>query len=64
MASIPLGKVNRESFGFSIWGPTDELHPFTKSSETGLGYTTDSAALPRGLRQISICVYYLNVQNI
>ncbi len=24
-------------FGFSIGGPTDELHPFTKSSETGLG---------------------------
>ncbi len=28
------------------WGP------FTKSSETGLGYTTDSTALPRGIRQI------------
>ncbi len=25
---------------------------------TGLGYTTDSTALPRGLRQISICVCF------
>ncbi len=25
------------NFGFSIGGPTDELHSFTKSSETGLG---------------------------
>ncbi len=48
-------------FGFSIGGPTDELHPFTKSSETGLGYTTDSTALPRGIRQISICVYNLRM---
>ncbi len=24
-------------FGFSIGGPTDELYPFTKSCETGLG---------------------------
>ncbi len=23
--------------GFNIGGPTDELHPFTKSSEAGLG---------------------------
>ncbi len=36
----------------------DELHPLTNSSEAGLGYTTDSTALPRGIRQISICVYY------
>ncbi len=43
-------------FGFSIGGPTDELHPFTKSSETGVGKTTVSTALSRGIRQISICV--------
>ncbi len=30
------GKSGKLS-GFSIGGPTDELHPFTKSSETGLG---------------------------
>ncbi len=29
-----------------------------KNNETGLGLATDSAALPRGIRQISICVYY------
>ncbi len=45
-------------FGFSIGGAIDELYPFTKSSETGLGYKTDSTALPRGISQISICVYY------
>ncbi len=38
VASRPLGEVNRgKFFGFSIGGPTDELHIFTKSSETGLG---------------------------
>ncbi len=41
-------------FSFSIWGPTDELYPFTKSSETGLGYSTDSTAFPRGRRQVPI----------
>ncbi len=46
---IQSGKL----FGFTIGGPTDELHPFTKSSETGLGQTTDSTALPRGILQIS-----------
>ncbi len=40
--------------GEDIGGPTDELHPFTKSSETGL----DSTALPRGIGPVSICVYY------
>ncbi len=45
-------------FGFSIGGPTDELHFFTKSNETGLGSTINSTALPRGIRQISICAYY------
>ncbi len=35
VASTPLGEVSRES---SSGGPTDELlHPFTQSSETGLG---------------------------
>ncbi len=47
-------------FGFGIRGPTDELHPFTKGSETGLGLTIDSTALPRGMRQISIFVYICN----
>ncbi len=38
VASIPFGEVFVEKmFGFSIGGPTDELHPFTKSSETDLG---------------------------
>ncbi len=41
-------------FGVIIGGTSDELHPFTKSSETCLGLTTDSTALPRGMRQISI----------
>ncbi len=50
-----IGKVVR----FQRRGTTDELHPFTKNSETGLGLTTDSTALPRGIRQFSICVYYL-----
>ncbi len=55
VTSIPLGEVSWEK---RSGGPTDELHPFTKSSETGLGYTTDSTALPRSIRQIAICVYY------
>ncbi len=33
--SIEFSEVSRESF--SIRGPTDELHLFTKSNETGLG---------------------------
>ncbi len=38
VASILLGEVNRESCSVAAYeGPTDELHPFTKSSETGLG---------------------------
>ncbi len=44
---------------FNIGGPTDELHPFTKSSETGLGLSTESTALPSGIRQASIWVYNL-----
>ncbi len=31
---------------------------FTKISENGLGLTTAMTALPRGIRQISIWVYY------
>ncbi len=34
-------------------GGTDELHLFTKSSKTGLGYSTDSAALLSGIRHVS-----------
>ncbi len=49
---------SRKLFGFSKGGPTDGLHPFIKGSKIGLGYTTDSTALPRGIRQVSICVYY------
>ncbi len=41
-------------FGFIIGGPTDELHPFTKSSESGLDYSTDSTALLSGILQDSI----------
>ncbi len=52
LASVPLGKVSREIFS------VDELHPFTKSSETGLGYTANSTAWPRGIRQVSIGVHY------
>ncbi len=52
------GGKSGKLFGFSIGGPTDELHPFTKSSETGLGLTTDSTALPRDMRQISLCDNY------
>ncbi len=38
-------------------GPTDELHPFTKSSEAGLGLSTDSTALLSGnIRQVSMCL--------
>ncbi len=35
---ITLGEVSRESCSVSALGGTiDELHPFTKNSETGLG---------------------------
>ncbi len=37
-------------------GPTDELHPFTKSSEIGLDLTTDSTALLSGMNEVSIFV--------
>ncbi len=38
VASTPLGEVSRESCSVSSFGgPADELHPFTKSSEAGLG---------------------------
>ncbi len=36
-----------------IGAPTDELHPFTKSSATTLGLPTDSTALLNDKRQIS-----------
>ncbi len=39
-------------FGFSIGESTDDLHTFTKSSETGVDETTDTTALPHGIRQI------------
>ncbi len=51
MASL-VGKVVR----FQHRRPTDELYPFTKGSETGLGYKTDSTALHSGMRQVSIFV--------
>ncbi len=38
--------------GFSIGGPTDERHPFTKIRETSLGWTADSTALISGVRQV------------
>ncbi len=37
-----------------VW---EDLHPFTKSSETGLGLSADSTALLSGLREVPICVY-------
>ncbi len=56
VASILLCEVSwGKLFGFIIGGSTDELHPFTKSSETGLGKPTDSTALLSGIREISIC---------
>ncbi len=42
-------------FGCITGGPTDELHLFTKSSETGLGYSADSTDLLGGTRQVLIC---------
>ncbi len=38
---------------FNIGGPTDELHSFIRSSETGLGLVTVLAALFSKIRQIS-----------
>ncbi len=49
--SIPLVEVSRERISVSV---TDEQHRFTKSSEAGLVYTTDTTDWPHGLRQISI----------
>ncbi len=39
-------------FKFCIGGPTDELHPFTNSSETGLGLIINSIALFSVIRQV------------
>ncbi len=51
VASIPLGEVSRESCSVSLYaGHNDEqLQPFTKSSETSLGQSTDSTALLSGI---------------
>ncbi len=38
-------------FGFSSLAA-----PFTKSSETGLGITTESTALLVGIRQVAFCI--------
>ncbi len=55
-----MGKL----FGFNIGrGPTDELHPFTKGNETGMGYKTDLTALHSGIRQVSICVSVTSVMT-
>ncbi len=43
--------------GFIIGGPTDNLHLFTRRSETGLGESIDSTALLSGKRQTSVCGY-------
>ncbi len=45
------GGYGDASRDFIIGGLTDELRPFTKSSEIGLGYTTDSTALLSGMHQ-------------
>ncbi len=59
VASISLGGVNLVGLlCFIIGGPIDELHPFTKSSKTGLRSSTDSIALLSGICKVSICVYY------
>ncbi len=50
VASILPGEVSREIlFGFSIGGPTDELHPLAKNSESSLDKATDSNALLSGI---------------
>ncbi len=49
------GKV----FGFIIGEPTNDLHPSTKSNETGLGLTTDWTVLLSGIPQISVSIYYV-----
>ncbi len=60
VVSFHFCEVSLKSCSVSAKGkPTDELHPFTKNSETGMSLTIDSTALSRGKRQISICVYYL-----
>ncbi len=50
VASIPQGEVSRET----MWGPTDELHQFTKSSETDLGLSTDSTVLFSCIRKFQV----------
>ncbi len=52
--SRSVGKVVR----FHQGGSTNELHPFTKSNETGLGLITDWTVLLSGILQVSIIVYY------
>ncbi len=54
-SQIPV-KVGHENW----WKPTkaDCSFWFTKISETGLVLTSAMPALPRGMRQISIWVYY------
>ncbi len=47
---MQLGEVSRESCSAL---PTDELHLLFKSSETGLGYSTESTALLSGKFQFS-----------
>ncbi len=55
-----MGKL----FGFNIGrGRSDELHPFTKSSETDVGYKTDSTVLHSGKPQVSIRVNVTSVRT-
>ncbi len=52
---MPLGEVSREIVLIDILISFTYL---TKSSETGLGYTTGSTALLSDICQVSFCVYY------
>ncbi len=50
--------LRRHSPGAGCAGITNELHPFTKSSETGQSQSTFSTALFSGICHVSLCVYY------
>ncbi len=55
LPSAALVEICLPFISFITRGPTDKLHPFTKSSETGLGLSTDSTTLLSG--QVSNYVY-------
>ncbi len=64
MPSIPISDVHWERYLVSIKGaPIDELHLFTKSSETGVGLTPDLTALLSGVHKISNFVHTVAMFN-